>query len=284
MSRLQHKSTLAPEQVRSFGHGRVELVSLDEFVISHLVCEPGWRWSTDIKPIVKTESCELRHIGLCLKGSLRVRLDDGSETVIVPGDAYQIPPAHDGWVEGDEAWDTYEFTSGRLFALPPEDEEATLATLLFTDIVDSTGHLSRLGDRRWRELLLSHNELVRAALDRFRGREITTTGDGFLASFDSAARAVRCARAIAAAVAELGMQIRAAVHTGEVQFVGGNARGIAVHFAARVLAMAGPGDVLVSATTVQLAGASSDLRFTSAGQHELKGIAGTHELYRLTTI
>jgi len=281
MARLQHKSTHAPEQVRTFTHGRVEVVSLDEFVVSHMICEPGWRWSADIRPIARTASCQLRHLGICLGGRLHVRSDDGTETVIGPGEAYEIPPGHDAWVDGDEAWDTFEFTSGRVFALPPDEEEATLATLLFTDIVDSTGHLSRLGDRAWREVLLAHNDQVRSAIDRFRGREITTTGDGFLASFDSAARAVRCAVAIRTLVEELGIQIRAGIHTGEVQFVGGNARGIAVHFAARVLAVAGPGDILTSSTTYQLAAGSSDLTFTPAGQHELKGIAGSHELYRL---
>jgi len=278
MGRLQRKSTLTPEQIRAFPNGRVEVVALDEFVVSHLIFMPGWRWSADIQPIVKTPTCELRHIGIALTGRLRVVTEDGTESVIGPGDAYEIPPGHDAWVEGDETWDTYEFTSGRVFAVAPDEEEAQLATLLFTDIVDSTGQLERLGDRRWREVLLAHNDRIRGALDRYRGREVVTTGDGFLATFDSPARAVRCARTIVESMADLGIELRAGVHTGEVEFVGGNARGLAVHIAARVLALAGAGRVAVSATTVSLATAS-DLRYVSTGRHELKGISGEHEVF-----
>jgi class 3 adenylate cyclase len=279
MARLQRKSTLAPEQVRSFPHGRIEVVSLDEFVVSHFIFQPGWRWSTDVKPIMQTDSCQLHHVGIVLSGHLHVVTDEGAEMRFGPGDAYEIPPGHDAWVEGDEAWDVYEFTSGRVFALAPEEEDRQLATLLFTDIVDSTGQLERLGDRRWREVLLTHNQLVRTALDRFRGREVVTTGDGFLAVFDSPGRAVRCARAIIDAVTDLGIAVRAGVNTGEVEFVGGNVRGLAVHVAARVMALAEPGTVVMSATTAQLAG--SDLRFESIGHHELKGITGTQELFKL---
>ena len=280
MARLQRKSTLTPEQIRHFPNGRVEVVSLDEFVVTHFFCEPGWRWSTDVRPIVQTPTCQLRHIGVVLTGHVSVRPDDGTEAVIGPGDAYEIPPGHDAWVEGDEVWDTYEFTSGRVFAVAPEEEDRRVATLLFTDIVDSTGHLERLGDRRWREVLLEHNERVRAALDRFRGDEVTTTGDGFVVAFDSARRAVRCAIAIQSAVAELGIAIRAGVHTGEMEFVGGNVRGLAVHQAARVMALAGAGEITVSATAMQLS-VGADLRYESMGVHELKGISGTHEVYRL---
>jgi class 3 adenylate cyclase len=280
MARLLRKSTLTPEQVRRFPNGRVEVVTLDEFVVTHFFCEPGWRWSADVRPIVQTPTCQLRHLGVALGGRLRVRTDDGAEMTFGPGDAYEIPPGHDAWVEGDETWDTYEFTSGRVFAVAPEEEDRRVATLLFTDIVASTQELQRLGDRRWRELLLEHNERVRTALDRFRGSEVTTTGDGFLAAFDSARRAVRCAVAIRTAVADLGISIRAGVHTGEVEFVGDNARGLAVHMAARVMALAGPGEVAVSATAMQLS-AGADLQYESLGPHELKGIDGTHEIFRL---
>jgi class 3 adenylate cyclase len=280
MSRLQRKSTLVPEQVRTFPHGRIEVVSLDEFVVSHFIFQPGWRWSTDVKPIMQTPSCQLHHLGIVLGGRLQVVTDDGAEMRFGPGDAYEIPPGHDAWVEGDETWDVYEFTSGRVFALAPEEEDRQLVTLLFTDIVDSTGSLERLGDRRWRELLLTHNQLVRTAFDRFRGREVVTTGDGFLAVFDSPGRAVRCARAIVTGVADLRIAIRAGVHTGEVELVGGNVRGMSVHFAARVMALADAGEVCVSATTMQLS-AGTDLRFESLGNQELKGISGRHEIFKL---
>ena len=143
-------------------------------------------------------------------------MDDGTELEIHVGDAFEIPPGHDAWVVGDEVFDTVEFTSAAVFGLTPDENESTLATVLFTDIVDSTAMLSQVGDAAWRRLLLQHNQLMRAELDRFRGREVGTTGDGFLALFDGAARAVRCAKAMVAAVGELEIQIRAGLHTGEV--------------------------------------------------------------------
>ena len=143
-------------------------------------------------------------------------MDDGTELEIRVGDAFEIPPGHDAWVVGDEVFDTVEFTSAAVFGLTPDENESVLATVLFTDIVDSTAMLSRIGDAAWRRLLLQHNQLMRAELDRYRGREVGTTGDGFLALFDGAARAVQCAKAMITAISELDIQIRAGLHTGEV--------------------------------------------------------------------
>ncbi len=137
MPRLQRKSFTEPDQVRTFPHGRIDIVELDETSIGRFVCEPGWRWSTAIAPIVRTASCQNRHIGFAVGGSLHVVMDDGTAIDILPGDAYEIPPGHDAWVVGDALWDTVEFTSSRVFAVAPdEDDERTLATILFTDIVD----------------------------------------------------------------------------------------------------------------------------------------------------
>ena len=155
-----------------------------------------------------------------------------------------------------------------------------LATILFTDIVDSTAQISRVGDATWRRIVVAHNQLMRAELDRFRGREMGTTGDGFLALFDGAARAVRCAQAMTAAVRDLDLEIRAGLHTGEVAIAGGQARGLAVHAAARVSALAGPGEVLVSSTTRDLLDGSG-LSFVSRGEHELKGLTGARMIYAL---
>ena len=178
---------------------------------------PGWRWSEVVKPVVDTPSCVNRHLGYVIAGHLHVLMDDGTELDIVAGDAYEIPPGHDAWVVGDTVFDSVEFASARLFGIAPDEEdERTLATILFTDIVDSTASLARLGDKAWRRLLLDHNDALRSELDRFRGREIVTTGDGFLALFDGAARAVRCAAAMIDAVRPLGIEIRAGLHTGEV--------------------------------------------------------------------
>jgi len=209
-------------------------------------------------------------------------MEDGTEVEIQAGDAFEIPPGHDAWVVGDEVWDTVEFTSAAVFGATPDENETTLSTILFTDIVDSTATLSRLGDAAWRRLLHRHNRVMRAALDRYRGREVGTTGDGFLALFDGAARAVRCAKAMIDAVGELDLRIRAGLHTGEVAIVGGQARGLAVHAAARVSALAGANEILVSSTTRDLLDGSG-LSFVSRGDHELKGLAGARTIYALET-
>ncbi|HEX6330607.1 MAG TPA: adenylate/guanylate cyclase domain-containing protein [Actinomycetota bacterium] len=153
------------------------------------------------------------------------------------------------------------------------EPDRVLATVLFTDIVGSTERAAALGDRAWRDLLERHHGAVRAQLQRWRGREVDTAGDGFLATFDGPARAVRCAGAIVEAVRELGLEVRAGVHTGEVELAGDEVRGIAVHLGARVAALAHPGEVLVSRTVADLV-AGSGLVFLDRGEHELKGIPG----------
>jgi class 3 adenylate cyclase len=144
---------------------------------------------------------------------------------------------------------TQEFLTG---ALPAADPDRMQATLLFTDLVDSTRLATELGDRRWHRLLDQHNQVVRKQLARFRGREVKTTGDGFLASFDGPARAIRAAHAIRTELADYGLQVRVGLHTGEVQLLGDDIGGIAVHLAARVLAQAGAGEVLGSRTVKDL--------------------------------
>jgi class 3 adenylate cyclase len=281
MPRLQRKSFSTPDQIRRFEHGRMELVQLDETAVGRFVFEPGWRWSIDIAPIVGTRSCQNRHVGFVIAGLLHVVMEDGTELQIRAGDAYEIPPGHDAWVEGAEAWDTVEFTSARTFgAAPDESGERILATVLFTDIVGSTAILEQRGDALWRRLVLEHNDRIRMEIDRFRGREMANTGDGFLIIFDGAARAVRAAAAMTLAVRDLGLEIRAGLHTGEVELVGGNARGLAVHAAARVAALAGPGEVFVSGTTRDLLDGSG-LSFEDRGAHELKGLSGGREIFAL---
>jgi pimeloyl-ACP methyl ester carboxylesterase len=158
------------------------------------------------------------------------------------------------------------------------EPDRMLATVLFTDIVGSTAKAVELGDRRWRELLERHNTLVRRQLLRFRGREIDTAGDGFFATFDGPARAIRCACAITGAVRELGLSVRAGLHTGECEIADSNVAGIAVHTGARVAAQAGAGEVLVSSTVKDLV-AGSGIEFTDRGAHELKGIPGQWRLF-----
>jgi class 3 adenylate cyclase len=158
------------------------------------------------------------------------------------------------------------------------EPDRQLATLLFTDIVDSTTHVARLGDAGWRELLERHHALVRTELARARGDEVDTAGDGFFAAFDGPARAVRCAKAIVDQMHDLGIEVRSGLHTGECEIVDGKMSGIAVHTGARVAAHAGPGEVLVSSTVKDLV-AGSGLEFEDRGVHELKGIPGEWRLY-----
>ncbi len=158
------------------------------------------------------------------------------------------------------------------------EPDRVLATVLFTDIVGSTERMTELGDSGWRQLLERHHALVRSELARARGREIDTAGDGFFAAFDGPARAVRCARSIAAAVRELGIDVRSGLHAGECELVDGKIGGIAVHTGARVAAYAGPGEVLVSQTVRDLV-AGSGLEFEDRGVRELKGVPGEWRLY-----
>jgi class 3 adenylate cyclase len=236
-----------------------------------------------MKPIVGTPSCQNRHLGVCLSGTLHIVCDDGTELDIRAGDAYEVPPGHDAWVVGDEAVSSIEFAAARTYGVVEEDENARIvATVLFTDIVDSTRMLERLGDATWKNLLLEHNVRVRELIDRFRGREIETTGDGFLVLFDGPARAVRCAAAMAPALRDLGIAVRAGLHTGEIELLYGKARGVAVHAAARVTSLAGPGEVLVSGTTNDLL-AGAKFRFVDRGEHELKGLTGLRKVYALAS-
>ena len=168
-----------------------------------------------------------------------------------------------------------EFLTGTRQEAEPD---RVLATVMFTDIVDSTRRAAELGDRPWRAVVERHDTVVREHLARFRGREIKSLGDGFLATFDGPARAVRCAAAIAQAVRVLGIEVRAGLHTGEIELRGNDIGGIAVNVAARIAAIAGPGTALVSNTVRDLV-AGSGLRFEDRGRHALKGLPEELQLY-----
>jgi class 3 adenylate cyclase len=192
----------------------------------------------------------------------------GTEHFIYAGD----------WQSYVEAIETFlvEAWADRATAEPESDR--VLATILFTDIVGSTAKAADLGDKRWRELLEAHHAVVRRQLLRHRGTELDTAGDGFFASFDGPARAIRCARAITSSVDELGIQVRAGVHTGECERMNGKVGGIAVHIGARVAAEAGPGEVVVSGTVKDLV-AGSGIEFRDRGSAELKGVPGEWRLF-----
>ncbi|OFW48366.1 MAG: hydrolase, partial [Actinobacteria bacterium RBG_16_67_10] len=194
----------------------------------------------------------------------------GARFVELPGDVH-VP-----WVDMDPMLDEVEeFLTG---TRPTPATSRVLATIVFTDLVDSTDRLSSLGDAAWASLLERHHEAVRRELSRFGGVESDTTGDGFLALFDGPARAIRAALAIRDALAEIGLPVRAGVHTGEVEQAAEGPGGIAVHLAARVLGEADSGEVLVSQTTHDLV-EGSGLEFDDRGEHELKGIEGARRLY-----
>jgi class 3 adenylate cyclase len=168
-------------------------------------------------------------------------------------------------------------------AAAESEPDRVLVTVLFTDIVGSSEHAARLGDRGWMELLQRHHELVRGQLLRHRGVEVDTAGDGFLASFDGPARAIRCACAVTDSVHELGIDVRAGLHTGECELIDGKVAGIAVHTGARVASEAQPGEVLVSSTVKDLV-AGSGLSFDDRGVHDLKGIPGSWQLFAVDRV
>ncbi|HEU5064562.1 MAG TPA: adenylate/guanylate cyclase domain-containing protein [Gaiellaceae bacterium] len=194
----------------------------------------------------------------------------GAKFVELPGDAHTL------WAGDTDAIvdEIEEFLTG---ARRGPEPDRVLATVLFTDIVGSTEKATELGDRRWRELLDRHHSIVRQQLDRYHGREVDTAGDGFLATFDGPARAIRCASAVHRAMPGIGLEVRAGVHTGECELHGDKVAGVAVHTGARVLSHAGPGEVLVSQTVRDLV-AGSGISFEDRGEQELKGV-GARRLY-----
>jgi class 3 adenylate cyclase len=200
----------------------------------------------------------------------------GARFVEFPGDDH---PFFTGSATGEILAEIETFVTG---VRPPPAADRVLATVLFTDIVGSTQKLEAIGDRSWRQLLDSHHAQVRQLLDRYAGTEIDTAGDGFFATFDGPTRAIRCACAIRDAVQEIGLEIRAGLHTGEIEYRGAKATGHAVHVGARVSALAEPGEVLVTSTVKQLVG-GSDIGFVSRGEHTLKGVADQWELFAVVS-
>lgn len=256
------------------------MVELDDRVVARITWQPGWRWSQNMSPITGTQFCQSHHVGIVLGGTLRIQMADGLEMEFHPGDVLEIPPGHDAWVVGDEPVVTVDFEAMRGFAKADGRARRTLASVLMTDIVDSTAQAVQSGAAHWQDVIGRHNQLAERLIDTNEGRLVKTTGDGVIGLFDSAEQAVRAALAIGEAVDSLGINIRAAVQTGEVELTAADVRGVVVHAVARMMALAGPGDVVVS-TTVRDVLDGTDFDFEDFGRHELKGLPGQRQLYRI---
>jgi len=279
---IQHKSFKAPDEVRRFPKGILTLVHLGSVTMGRAILEPGFRWSTSLKPIQGTPSCQIHHLQLLVQGRFHVEMDDGQTAEFGPGDVMNVPPGHDAWVVGDESVVVVDVL-GNIGALAiPGEHERLVTTLLMSDIVDSTLTATRVGGAAWKQVLAEHNRLIRAQLERFRGREVNTTGDGFLATFGSAAGALRSALATRDAIRGLGIELRIGVHTGEVDVLPNDIGGVAVHAAARIMALGGASEIIVSSVTRGLV-EGSGFRFSERGHHQVKGLERPIEVFLLET-
>jgi class 3 adenylate cyclase len=286
MAGAQKKNLDNPDERLQFEGFALDVVQVGDASISRNVFQPGAHCALGGRRLSgnqrAAQSCQAHHAGVMFEGRLHVEMDDGSILEVGPNDVFDIPPGHDGWGISDEPVRGVTWSGVRTWMPAPETGDRVVATLLFTDIVGSTEMAERLGDGAWRELLARHNGEVRDQLDRFRGREVNTTGDGFLAVFDGVGRAVQAGIAIRDEARSVGLEIRAGIHTGEVELVAGDVRGVAVHEAARIAAAASAGEILVSATTRQLA-SGSELAFEERGERELKGLSGLRALYAVAS-
>jgi len=269
------KSFDAPDQRIDAPGITADVVEMADSTVFRSVFQPGihcLQISRDGQP-----TCLAHHTGVVVEGRLHVEMADGSVIDVGPNEVFDIPPGHDGWTVSDDPLLAVSW-AGFGSWLAERSGERVLLTLLFTDIVGSTERAVMLGDRAWRDLLAEHNRGVRFVLDRYRGREVNTTGDGFLAAFDGAGRAIEAAVAIRHRSSQDGLPIRAGVHSGEVEIVGADLRGVTVHEAARISAAAEPDEILVSEATRLLAGGAS-FDFEARGPFELKGLPGPRTLY-----
>jgi class 3 adenylate cyclase len=281
MSRLEVRDLGDPEAVVSYPLGTSNQVRLAQTVVTRHVLQPGWSWEEHAQPLAGTASCELYHRGVVLNGRMGVRMDDGEQLVVGPNQVFDLPPGHVTWVEGDEELVMVDWAGGAGFN-PQAGETRVLATILFTDVVDSTVLASDAGDASWKRTASMHDDVTRSVLAGFGGREIETAGDSFLVIFDSAESAIRCGLALVRAQDAIGIPIRVGIHSGEVLVDDDQVRGLAVHAASRILDQAGAAEVLVSGTTRDLAEGATGLMFESRGRHRLKGLEREHELFAAT--
>jgi class 3 adenylate cyclase len=269
-----------PDERRELPGIQLDFLRVGDLFASRSTTQPGWRWSTHIGPIAGTASCQVAHRGIVLSGHMRVEMDSGEVVDLLPGTVHLIPAGHDAVVIGDEPAVMIDVALASLDFGKPSTSERVLATLLFTDIVGSTPLAQQLGDDAWKRLLADHDRIVAAAIERFRGRRVQTTGDGVFARFDGAARALQAGLAIREALRANALEVRIGIHTGEIEIAGEETRGLAIHEAARIMALAGAGEILVSDLTRQLA-TGAGFAFDDRGEVELRGVTGTRRIYLL---
>ncbi len=277
---IDRKNLADPDEVRELPLAHIALTRVGTHSVGRGVLEPGWRWSTHMGPMMGTELCPVHHLQLVQSGRFRFRMADGTETELGPGDVADVPPGHDAWVVGDEPCVMLDIAGNIDTIGLPQEHERLVTTLLLTDIVDSTKTAERLGDQAWKQLIGEHDRINRVLIERYRGSEVDTTGDGFLAMFASAASALRCALAIRDGVRSIGLEVRIGVHTGEVERTGTSITGININATARIMSLAGASQVLVSSVARGLADGSG-LSFQDAGRHEVKGIERPIEVAEL---
>jgi class 3 adenylate cyclase len=277
---IRSKSFDEPDETRHFPFMESQLAQIASIAVGRATIQPGWRWSTSIGPLTGDALCQVHHITLVLSGRMRFAMEDGEESEVGPNTLIDVPPGHDAWVVGNEIAVLIDLFGNAGDVGMPTEHQRVVTTVLMSDIVNSTATAGRLGDGRWRQLLGEHDRLVRQLLDRFGGHEVNTTGDGFITTFQSAVAALRCAAAMRDGVRALGLEVRVGVNTGEVELVENDVRGVTVHAAARIMALAGPSEVLTSELTRNLV-AGSGLTFEERGAHDVKGFDQPITVYAL---
>ena len=284
MPRLQAKSFGSPDETRALPRATARVVYLDETAVGFASWEPGWRWSVDLKPIVGTSWCEHHHLGYALSGSLEVVSETGEGLTIHAGRGANRDPAGTRCLgRRDEPFVTVEWSSSRLVGVGPDDPGHQ-----YRRHGAVHGHRglhgprsSASGTKPGEEVLIKHNARMRETVDRYRGREVARRPvTGSLVAFDGATRAVRCGSSMIQAAERLGLRIRVGIHTGEVEVIADDIRGVAVHTAARVMAVAGPTRCSCPRRHAALSDGSG-LTFEDAGAHPLKGLVGDRRVYRL---
>ena len=282
MVRIERRSLTATDDVREWPLLTVNMLKVGALTIGYGMVQPGWRWSTHMRKETDEPLCQVHHLQLLLSGRFAVEMADGEYAEIEPNEVFDVPPGHDAWVIGDEPAILVDFLGNIEQLGQPASRDRVVTTLLMTDIVDSTATASRLGDTTWKQKLGEHNRLVRGRLERYLGKEVNTTGDGFLAMFASTLAAVRCAVSIRDATAGMELPVRIGIHTGEVELLPGDIGGLAVHAAARVMALGGASEVMISSSTRGLL-EDGELRFESRGMHDLKGLPAPLEVFALAS-